>query len=128
MITLSASLTAHQKQAARSPDVRLYASAARASYPVLRWARWYTGSEPDAPTACAVAADGSLVRARNAAGTLYVSRVAAPGSGSTYSSWSSMGAIALSGSGIALAAKSGEDNPRLRQSRRYRPHGAPQHR
>lgn len=107
MITLSSSLSAHQKLPARLPEVRLFAFASRASYPVLRWTRYYTGSEPDSPIALAVAADASLVRARNASGTLYVSRVTSPGPGSTYSSWTNLTSC-YSSAGVALASKSGE--------------------
>lgn len=108
MITLSPTLAAHQKQNGRLPTVRAFVYQSRRSYPILRWTRYYTGAESAAPIALAVAADGSLIRARNAAGTLYTSRVTSPGPGSTYSSWTSMGAIAFSGAGIALAAKNGE--------------------
>jgi hypothetical protein len=109
MITLSASLTNHQKGAARRPDVRLYASATRASVPLLRWARWYDGDgEADSPVAAAVTVAGTLLRARNHSGTVYHGRTTTPAIHDDYTPWNSLGAIALSGSGIALATKTGE--------------------
>ncbi|MEZ4553761.1 MAG: hypothetical protein R3B59_07615 [Dehalococcoidia bacterium] len=62
----------------------------------LRWERWYTGAEAAGPCVAAVPADGSLLRARIDVGaaTLYHSRVASPGSGSTYSGWTSLGTVA----------------------------------
>src|SRR5689334_4667841 len=108
MQTLSASLIAHQRSAARIPAVLLTARDRRAGVALFRWERWYSGSEPVSPHAAAVAGDGSLLRARNDGGTLYVSRVASPGSGSSYSSWNSLQTGLVAGSGVALAARTGE--------------------
>ncbi len=106
-IALSATLSAHQKNTARRPALAVTAAATRFGIEHPRWTRYYTGAEADAPTAVVVANDGSLVRARNNAGALDWSRVASPGSGSTYSSWTNIVAI-TSGSAIALAAKTTE--------------------
>jgi hypothetical protein len=103
MLTLSSSLLAHQKLAARVPRVRLRCYSTRANLPIFRWSRYYTGAEADSPAAVVLSTDGSLLRARNDAGTLYHSKVAAPGSGSNYSSWTSLGAISTAGTGVALA-------------------------
>jgi hypothetical protein len=108
MITLSGTLAAHQKGASRRPYLQLTAQNRRNGAHLLRWSRWYTGAETDSPHASAVAGDGSLLRARNDAGTLYTSRVAAPASGSTYSSWTSTQTGLVAGSGVALATRSGE--------------------
>jgi hypothetical protein len=94
MRTLSASLLAHQKQPARTPALTLSLSTRRFGVESLRWEQWYTGAEAGAPTAAAIAGDGSLVRARNTAGSLYVSRVTSPTSSSTYSSWTLLDCIA----------------------------------
>src|SRR5690348_4191238 len=108
MITLSSTLLAHQKALERRPYLLCTARTKRANVHLLRWSRWYTGSEADSPHASAVAADGSLLRARNEAGTLKVSRVASPSSSSTYSSWTTLQTGLVSGSGVALAARSTE--------------------
>lgn len=108
MHSLASTLAAHQKQPARTPALTLALSTKRFGSESLRWERWYTGAEGDAPVAAAIAGDGSLIRARNAAGSLYVSRVATPGSGSTYSSWTLLDAAATSGAGVALASRAGE--------------------
>ncbi len=71
--------------------------------PRLRFTRYYTGSETENYVACCIAGDGSLVRARVDAGNVYVSRVASPGSGSTYSSWTSLVACAAAGVALAVA-------------------------
>ena len=76
MLTLSSTLAAHQKAPERQPVVSLTAANRRANVHLLRWQRWYTGAENDSPHTCAVADDGSLLRARNDGGNLRVSRVA----------------------------------------------------
>ena len=107
MKAISATLEAHQQGLARVPSVRVIARPERWGVALARWTRYYTGSENDSPHACVVAGDGSLVRARNDAGTLYVSRVASPGAGSTYSSWTNLATI-TSGLGLSMAANAGE--------------------
>ena len=106
--TLSSTLLAAQKSRSAQPYVQAilrdyYSEGAR-----VRFERWYTGGEADGPVACVAAADGALVRARNDAGTLYVSRVASPGPGSTYSSWSSVETV-FSGAGVALVRLPNDD-------------------
>lgn len=107
MITLSSSLAAHQKLPARLPQLRAFAYHSHRSYPILNWQRLYTGAEPDSPIALTLASDGSLIRARNASGTLYTSRVTSPGPASTYSSWTNTTTCHTS-AGIALASTPGE--------------------
>ena len=72
-----------------------------------RFQRFYTGAEPEGFIATIGAPDGSLVRARlednGATATLYVSRVTSPGSGSTWSSWTSLEAGVSDVAGCALA-------------------------
>ena len=97
MQALSSTLLAHQKGAARRPHLLATAHATRAYTPLLGWTRYYTGAENDSPHGVTVADDGGLVRVRNDAGTLFVSRVAAPGPGSTYSTWTNLATIAAGG-------------------------------
>ncbi|MEO9254211.1 MAG: hypothetical protein ABI305_01620, partial [Tepidiformaceae bacterium] len=101
--SLTTSLITHQKADRRRPGLIVTASTQRAGIDLLRWSRWYTGAEADAPNAVAVPSDGSLLRIRNDAGTIKMSRVAAPTSGSTFSSWTST-ATGASGSAVAIAA------------------------
>ena len=108
MITLSATLTAHQKLARRQPYLRVVAETQRAQLPLFRWTRYYTGAEADSPVAVVMGGDSSLLRARNDAGTVHHSRVASPVAGSTYSSWTSLGAVATTGTGISLATGTSE--------------------
>ncbi|MCA9854601.1 MAG: hypothetical protein KC482_13590, partial [Dehalococcoidia bacterium] len=56
----------------------------------LRWANYYDGAENDDPIAAAIATDGSLVRIRANGTTIEHNRVASPGSGSTYSTWTTL--------------------------------------
>ncbi|MCC7365310.1 MAG: hypothetical protein IT303_13165 [Dehalococcoidia bacterium] len=105
---MSPSLTAHQKLPHRAPALQLFAHPDRGGHVILRWERLYSGAEPDSTHAAAIANDGSLIRARNDAGNLRVSRVTNPGPGSTYSSWSLLTAGLSTGSGVALAARSAE--------------------
>ena len=107
MKAISATFEAHQQGSARVPSVRVIARPERWGVPLLRWERYDSGSENDSPHAMTVADDGSLIRARNDWGTLNVSRVTSPGSGSTYSSWTNLATI-TSGKGVALASRVGE--------------------
>lgn len=102
MKTLSAALLAAQKAAVRTPYVEAEISDIRGGVRRLRWTRWYTGSETDAPVAAVVADDGGLVRWRNNAGSVDYSRVASPGSGSTWDTWTTGVETAFSGSDVAL--------------------------
>lgn len=69
----------------------------------LRFARYYTGVEAESYVGCCIAPDGSLVRTRVAAGNVYVSRVAAPGPGSDYTSWTALAAAAAAGVALSVA-------------------------
>lgn len=106
MLTLSPGLAAATSSPTHTPAISLQASAMRRSVPILDFEAWYAGSENDTPHAACIAADGSLIRVRNDAGTIQVSRVALPASGSTYSSWTSLGSIAAAGGGVHVAASS----------------------
>jgi hypothetical protein len=98
--------------AQKSRSARPYVKASLRDYygdsPRLRFERWHTGSEASGPAACVGAADGSLVRARNDAGTLYVSRVTSPDAESTYSNWTSLETV-FSGTGVALVRMPNDD-------------------
>jgi len=106
MRTLSATLLAAQKAAVRRPYVEAKFDDFWGDRPRLRFTRYYTGAEVEGPSAVVVAADGSLNRARidPSTNTLYTSRVSSPGSGSTYSSWTSHASVGAA-SYCALAAR-----------------------
>jgi hypothetical protein len=91
MRTLSASLTAAQKAASRTPYVKLEATNEIAGVVRLDWSRLYTGTEDDYYHAITMPGDGSLVRARITLVAdnrkLYRQRVTSPGVGSDYASW-----------------------------------------
>jgi hypothetical protein len=70
----------------------------------LRWERLYTGSEPESHHASTVPSDGSLLRARSIGGQLYYQRVANPGPGSNFSSWTSLASVSAT-AGLALASR-----------------------
>lgn len=108
MITLSSTLLAHQRGTRRVPRIRVTAESKRSQLPLFRWTRYYTGSEADSPSAVVMAGDNGLLRARNDASTVYHNRIASPGPLSTYSSWTSLGAIATAGTGVALATGTSE--------------------
>ena len=104
VLTLSSTLAAHQLLPTRRPALRVVVSKTRHGIDILDWQSYYTGTEADMPHAAAVAADGSLIRTRNHAGSsVYVQRVASPGAGSTYSAWTLV-AVATATTPIALAA------------------------
>lgn len=106
MLTLTPTLLAHQQGPRRRPSVTCYVASQRSLVAVLAWERWYTGAEPDSPHAATVTTT-ALIRARNEAGSLKVSRVAAPSSSSTFSSWTNLAAV-TAGSRVALASRTGE--------------------
>lgn len=87
MRTLTAELEAAQRAATRKPYLQAVISDRFAGIRRFRPTLWYSGAENPGPHAAAVPTDGSLNRLRIAANTLYVQRVTAPTSGSTYSSW-----------------------------------------
>ncbi|MBI2864895.1 MAG: hypothetical protein HYX94_10090 [Chloroflexi bacterium] len=108
MITLSATLLAEQKKATAVPYVELKAKENMASVTRYRWTRYYTGAEAITRHAATVPVDNSLIRARIVANggnwDLSYSRVASPGSGSTYSSWNTLISTISNTAGLALAS------------------------
>lgn len=103
MLALPPALVEHARRTPRQPAVRALFLHQRATLAVLRWQRLYSGQEPDAPHALTIAPDGSLVRARNDAGTIRVQRITSPGPGAPFDSWTTLTG-ARSGAGVALAA------------------------
>ncbi len=91
MRQLSATLLAAQKEATRTPYVKVEAYNKHAGVVNLRWERLYEGEEADYYHAAAMPGDGSLVRVRvtppSDSRKLYRQRVAAPGPQSDFSQW-----------------------------------------
>lgn len=107
MKPITATLRDHQRRPDRLPSVRVTVRAERWGVPLLPWERLYAGDERDCPHALALTGAGAVVRARNDAGALAVSRVANPGAGSAWGAWSELGATAA-GTGVALATRGNE--------------------
>ncbi len=107
MKPISASLKRHQRGRDRVPHVRAIVRGERWGVPILPWERRYRGEEADCPHALAVTGEGAVIRARNDGGALSVSRVANPGPGSAWGTWTSLGQ-AEAGTGVALGARSSE--------------------
>ncbi len=107
MKPLTATLRDHQRRPDRLPSVRVTVHAERWGVPLLPWERLYAGDGRDCPHALALTGDGAVVRARNDAGALAVSRVAKPAAGSSWGAWSELG-DAATGTGVALAARGNE--------------------
>ena len=101
------SLKVHQRGPDRLPHVRAIIRAERWGVPLLPWERLYTDDERDCPHALAVAGDGTVVRARNDAGELTVSRVSSPGADSAWGTWTGLGK-AEPETGVALGARGSE--------------------
>ena len=111
MRTLTSTLLAAQKANARKPAILavLYPRPQQLNNPrKLVWTRYYTGSENDDPIAAAIATDGSLVRLRANGTTIQQSRVASPGSGSTFSAWTNLSTGQTDGPVALAAGPSGE--------------------
>jgi hypothetical protein len=91
MRTLTGTLIAAQKAASRTPYVKVEARNNLCGVVNLKWARLYTGSEPDGPHALTIPGDGSLIRLRATPSgdnrKLYRQRVVDPGPASDYSAW-----------------------------------------
>jgi len=91
MRSLTSTLLAAQKEASRTPFVKVEAKNKIAGVVRLDWTRLYTGSEDDYFHAVTMPGDGSLIRARITppadARKLYSQRVANPGPSSDFSSW-----------------------------------------
>src|SRR3990170_4954477 len=103
MRILSSQLLAAQKSASAVPYLKVVISDRIGGVRRLAFARLYTGSEPDGYHAAAMPGDGSLLRARVAAGRLYYQRVQSPGAGSDFSAWTDLSAAA--NAGVALCAE-----------------------
>jgi len=104
MRTLTADLLAAQKKATAVPYVRVQIRERIGDVARLTWERLYSGEEVDRPHAATAPGDGSLVRVRvDAAGQLLVQRVATPGPGSDFGSWTALASVP-STSPVALTA------------------------
>jgi hypothetical protein len=101
---LSSALLAAQRSASTVPYVQVLVSEYIANLARLRWERLYTGSEPESHHAATVPSDGSLLRARSTGGQLYYQRVANPGPGSNFSSWTSLASVSAT-AGLALTSR-----------------------
>lgn len=104
MRTLSSNLLAAQRSASAVPYLLIRVSERIAHTVRLRWERLYTGGEPDSHHTVAVPSDGSLLRTRSTGGQLYFQRVANPGPGSDFSSWTVLASVSAS-AGLALATE-----------------------
>jgi len=101
---LTPTLLEAQKQPSAQPYVRVTVSDRIVALTRLRWERLYTGGETDRYHAAAMPGDGSLLRARvePSTSTIAYQRVANPGAGSAFGSWSTLDSVA--NAGLALAA------------------------
>ncbi len=91
MRSLTSTLLAAQKEASRTPLVKVEAKNKIAGVVRLDWTRLYTGSEADYFHALTIPDDGSLIRVRvtppSDVRKFYRQRVANPGSESDFSQW-----------------------------------------
>jgi len=91
MRSLTSTLLAAQKEASRTPFVKVEAKNKIAEVVRLDWTRLYTGSEADYFHALAIPDDGSLIRVRvtppSDVRKLYRQRVTSPGPESDFSQW-----------------------------------------
>ena len=91
MRSLTSTLLAAQKEATRTPYVRVEAKNRIAGVVRLDWERLYTGTEDDYFHALTIPGDGSLIRARITPAVdgrkLYRQRVPNPGPSSDFSNW-----------------------------------------
>ncbi len=106
MRSLTATLLAAQRSASAAPYLRVEVADRRPEVARPVFERLYAGAEPDSPHAAVMAGDGALLRARidPATGGVYAQRVASPGPGGAFGSWTLLG-TAAAGGGIALAAQ-----------------------
>lgn len=102
MRSISPTLLAAQKSASSAPYLKVALYDRIGGVRRLAFERLYTGGEAEGYHAAAMPGDGSLVRSRVDGGHLYYQRVTSPGSGSTFSSWTDLGAVA--GADTALCA------------------------
>ena len=105
MRSLSSTLLAAQRSSARLPYVKVEILEKIGGVTRLSWSRLYNGSESDFYHAATMPGDGSLIRVRvdPASYQLYLQRVANPGPGSNFSSWTGITTVS-SVSGIALCS------------------------
>ena len=122
MRTLAAPLLAAQRSSSSVPYLKVTVSDRIGGIRRLAFARPYTGSEPDSHHAAAMPGDGSLLRARSSSGPLYYQRVANPGAGSNFASWTDLEAAA--NAGVALCADGSRVLLFFRRPGRQRPQGA----
>jgi hypothetical protein len=94
MRSLSAELLAAQRSGSAVPYLQVTVADRIGGVRRLAFQRLYTGSEPDGFHAATMPGDGSLLRARVAAGRLLYQRVTNPGPTSSFSSWTDLGAVA----------------------------------
>jgi len=102
MRTISAPLLTAQKSSSAIPYLKVTISDRIGGIRRLAFSRLYAGSEPDGYHAAAMPADGSLLRARCSSGHLYHQRIANPGSGSNFASWTDLEPAA--NAGVAVCA------------------------
>jgi hypothetical protein len=105
MRTLNSALLAAQKKSSAVPYVEARARERIGGVARLTWERLYEGSETDCFHAATMPGDGSLVRGRidPEMSQVLVQRVAAPGPGSDFGSWSAVASVSLN-AGMALAS------------------------
>ena len=94
MRSISPTLLAAQKSASAEPYLRVVLYDRVGGVRRLAFERFYTGSEAEGYHAAAMPSDGSLIRSRVDGGRVYYQRVTSPGSGSSYSSWTDLSAVA----------------------------------
>jgi hypothetical protein len=102
MRTLLSALLAAQKKTSAVPYVKVEIVDSIGGVKRLDWQRLYTGSEPDSYHAATMPGDGSLNRCRVDAGSVYRQRVANPGPGSNFGSWTLVDAC--TSAGVALTS------------------------
>jgi hypothetical protein len=100
MRTLAAPLLTAQRSSSAVPYLKVTVSDRIGGIRRLAFSRLYSGSEPDGYHAATMPGDGSLLRARASGGRLYYQRVANPGAGSNFASWTDLEAAA--NAGVAL--------------------------
>lgn len=104
-VALSPALTAAQAAPSRTPAISFIARASAFAFPRLHWRRLWQDNNPHAPHAATVAADGSLIRARNVSGQIAIQRIPDPSApNAPWASWATGFASTASGRGLALAS------------------------
>lgn len=104
MLTLSATLEAHQQGAQRRPSVAAAITNNRNGFRILSWQRQVDAAgEADAPHGIAICG-AFVLRVRNDAGTLKVSRLAYPLTGTAAAGWTNVAGAIAAGNPVAIAA------------------------